>query len=892
MQLRTPPRDAGDLPLEARSADEIGVAVIIPAYRQPGLLPEAILSVLEQQGPVLAAAIVVDDGCPEPETARTALDFAAAYPGRVFLLRRRNGGLSAARNTGIDFALSAFPACRALHFLDADNRLHPHVLARALAALDAAPPGIGWVYPDIDEFGGHAHWTTGGDFSVLQMLTCNYCDAGSVIRREMAEAGLRFDESMRDGFEDWDFWLSAAGRGWRGQHLPAAGFLYRRRPESMLAASERLRPLLLGQLQRKHAALLTPRRLLALEAEEAPRFALHTPDEGAVRLVVDPGTPGHSLTPAAARERLLAAMERPAAAQHPEMLCFTEAATLDLLAKAGVLHMVFWWAERLLREAQVVALEIVPTQEPVLALERPGRADGHVAGAPLLLARSQVLWEAAGDPSPRWIESLQDPQPQPITALLRLHLPMEAPVSSPIALRLLLLEVAALARLRRQRSALPAGWKQEYRTPRGRMAAEAQALAGLGPILPRLPQPGRREIGFLLPLFSFAGLEKVVLNQAALLRSRGWRTHLIVLGTGRIQRGADFTRSFDSVLLIDGLGENAVAWEGGYFGAGVSHFGGSAAARDVLGVLAGLDVVVNVHSLAGQALMAPLRRLGVRTFGGLHLIEHGPHGEPRGTPHVQAAYEHAYDGIMVISEQLRDWCVGAGIPPRKLHLVRNAPGYPTRPARVAAALAARQRHRHRPLQVLFLGRLDWQKGLDRLAEMISRGDAGLRWRIVGRAVLEEGPAPELGVPVEPPVFRPEELDELYAWADVLVVPSRFEGVPLVVLEAQRMGCAVIATDVGAVAEVIRDGEDGILVPHHQPEEAIIAGFVAALARLAADRAGLQAMGAAAAARVARAGWAQTMQDFLAHLDTLVPPEIPARPLPERRTMTHATDVPA
>ena len=449
-----------------------------------------------------------------------------------------------------------------------------------------------------------------------------------------------------------------------------------------------------------------------------------------------------------------------------------------------------------------------------------------------------------------------------------------------MALRLLLLEVTALARVRAKQSAIAAVWKQEYRPPRSGMATAAQALQGLGPILPRLPAPGRRDIGFIVPLFSFAGLEKVILNQAAVLRGCGWRTHLIVLGSAWIDRGEEFSAAFNSVLLMDRLGEEAIAWEGGYFGAGVSHFGGSEAARDVLGVLATMDVVVNVHSLAAQALMAPLRRLGVRTFGGLHLLERGPHGEPRGTPNVQAAYEHAYDGIMVISDQLRDWCVGAGVPDEKIHLIRNAPGYPSPPSRVASALAARSKQARRPLQVLSLGRLDWQKGLDRLAAIMDcTQDSGITWRVIGRAVLADGAATDLGVPVEPPIFRPEELDAAYAWADVLVMPSRFEGVPLVALEAQRMGCAVVATDVGAVAEIIRHGEDGLLIPHQQTEEAIVAGFVATLLRLAADRAAVHTLGLRAAARVADCGWPATMRPFVQYLDQLVPP--PARPTPSR-----------
>jgi glycosyltransferase involved in cell wall biosynthesis len=146
--------------------------------------------------------------------------------------------------------------------------------------------------------------------------------------------------------------------------------------------------------------------------------------------------------------------------------------------------------------------------------------------------------------------------------------------------------------------------------------------------------------------------------------------------------------------------------------------------------------------------------------------------------------------------------------------------------------------------------------------------AEVTWRVVGREVLGDGTRPLLKV--EPPVQDPAALDALYAWADLLVLPSRFEGVPLVILEAQRMGCAVAATDVGAVAEILTDGEDGVLVPAGLPEEAIITRFTLTIHRLAADRAALRAMGAAAASRAASLDWETCMQDFLARLDALVP----------------------
>ncbi|MDO9711065.1 glycosyltransferase [Paracraurococcus lichenis] len=852
----------------------VAVAVVIPAWNQPGLLPEAIEAVLGQQDAPPLAAVVVDDGCPSPSTAAVALHYAAACPGRVFLLRQRNRGLSAARNTGIDFALAAFPNCRALFFLDADNRLRPHFLARAWAALQAAPVATGWFYPDIDEFGAEQNNACGGDFSLLHLIVQNYCEAGSLVRREVLERGLRFDTTaMRAGFEDWDFWLQCARAGFRGQHLPEAGFLYRRRPESMLAAAERQRDHLLRQLRERHAPLLTPRALAALEAAEAPRIALFEAERPGALLFLDPDRAAEVAAPEL-RRRLLAAARAPGAVHAPALCLFAEGEALDLLRGQRLLPMLLWWAERLLREHELVALEIVPG-EAGLELELRHGPSAPVARSALLLLTGERLVRLAEDPLSPEVVSLDGEVPLPALARLRLTLPGPLPAPGSGALRRLQAEIAALGRLHLATARMPGPWRTDWRGARRGMAMAARAAIGLGTTLPLLPEPGRREIGFLLPLFAFAGLEKVVMRQARVLRGRGWRTHLVVAGALSMDWGPEVTESFDTVTLFQGLGEDRLEFDTGYFGGVTSRMDRDPAAADALGLLALCDVVVNTHAVGCHALMAPLRRLGVKAFGALHLVERTAWGEPNGNPQTLAAYEHAYDGVLVISEALRRWCIGQGLPRDKLCLVRNAPGYAADPDRVAAALRDRA-ERTGPLRVLFLGRLDAQKGIDRLAAILAATDMPeVAWRVVGREVLADGARPLLGVPVAPPVQAPEELDALYAWADLLVLPSRFEGVPLVILEAQRMGCAVAATDVGAVREIVTEGEDGVLVPADLPEEAIIQRFVEAIQRLAADRAALRALGARAAARAGALTWEDSMREFLDRLEALVPAPGPA-----------------
>jgi glycosyltransferase involved in cell wall biosynthesis len=78
-----------------------------------------------------------------------------------------------------------------------------------------------------------------------------------------------------------------------------------------------------------------------------------------------------------------------------------------------------------------------------------------------------------------------------------------------------------------------------------------------------------------------------------------------------------------------------------------------------------------------------------------------------------------------------------------------------------------------------------------------------------------------------------------AGIDVLVVPSTwYENTPLVIYSALAAGCPVIASDLGGMAEVVTDGENGLLVEPGKPE-----ALAAELKRLTSDRQLLQKLAA-------------------------------------------------
>ena len=188
--------------------------------------------------------------------------------------------------------------------------------------------------------------------------------------------------------------------------------------------------------------------------------------------------------------------------------------------------------------------------------------------------------------------------------------------------------------------------------------------------------------------------------------------------------------------------------------------------------------------------------------------------------------------VVAVSAAVRDRIVERDrIPPGKVTVILN--GIEIAAPRPATGTRLRKRLGIAPSEVviLALGRLHREKGPD----LLLRALGALSDRPVGRwraLLVGDGPEREplrrlaAALGIQDRVVFAGARRRVGPWieaADLLVLPSREEGLPVAPLEAMARGKPVIATDVGGTPEVVQHGETGLLVPAEDPR-ALAAGL--------------------------------------------------------------------
>jgi glycosyltransferase involved in cell wall biosynthesis len=253
-------------------------------------------------------------------------------------------------------------------------------------------------------------------------------------------------------------------------------------------------------------------------------------------------------------------------------------------------------------------------------------------------------------------------------------------------------------------------------------------------------------------------------------------------------------------------------------------------------------------------------RSGIRliTVHDLDFLDHPERTQPEFIgPYAALATRHAREADHVIA--ISAYTAGEvearlGVPQSRITVCRpGRPAWPVRHTTPPASVA----------YLLFMGTLEPRKNLGGLLEaygrLIARNPQAPPLLLVGRAMPQSAPilaaiqqAPFAGRVIHRGYVADAERPGLFAGATALVLPSFTEGFGLPVLEAMTVGVPVVASDRGALPEVL--GDAGLLVSPDDPDE-----LAAALQRIVTDSALAQTLGARGARRALIFDWTASAQ---------------------------------
>lgn len=303
----------------------------------------------------------------------------------------------------------------------------------------------------------------------------------------------------------------------------------------------------------------------------------------------------------------------------------------------------------------------------------------------------------------------------------------------------------------------------------------------------------------------FGGLERVVLALAAGQHEKGCRVDVAAL----VSNGSE--PALLGELRAAGIAVSSIVTGSRSYGTQM---------RRIIDVAAEIRPdVIHSHGYLPDVLVGVMRR---QTFARATTV-HGFTGggwKNRLYEWLQVRAHRHFDSVVAVSEHIRDRLVRAGVPPDRVHVIRNA--LPPSADVVSRANArASLRVPADAFSIGWVGRLSHEKGLDVLIDALPAlrdlpfhvtvvGDGQERPRLESRArdrgvsdrITFTGVVPDSG--------------RLMRAFDVLVLSSRTEGTPMTLLEAMRAAVPVVATSVGGIPHVISSA-DGVLVPPERPD---------------------------------------------------------------------------
>jgi len=224
----------------------VDVSVVIPCYNQSSYLERAIGSI-NRQVAAPREVIVVDDA--SPDNCKEAVEkVRQMFPSLTvkYVRHEENKGLSAARNTGIKEASSEW-----ILPLDADDAIRPRMISACSDKFELADV----VYTDVWLMKEYRVNSMSFDReTITKHRNCLVCT--SFFKKSLWESIGGYDETMKEGYEDWNFWLSAIEQDAKFVKQPGPLFVYdNTRSDSMVKHSQIHHVRLFEEMKAKHPEL-------------------------------------------------------------------------------------------------------------------------------------------------------------------------------------------------------------------------------------------------------------------------------------------------------------------------------------------------------------------------------------------------------------------------------------------------------------------------------------------------------------------------------------------------------------------------------------------------------------------------------------------------------------
>ncbi len=752
------------------------VSIVIPCFNPVEWLIAAIESVRAQTHKSIEI-LVVDDGSTSAES-KAVLRKAHLLADRF--IEQPNRGPAAARNAGFRIAEGDYFVP-----LDADDLLEPRFVEECLSALEAQP-AAGFAYTDTLVFGDRQYVERVPAFNLYRQLSRNALAYACMTHRPAWEAAGGYNESLRFGYEDWEFYLRLGARGYSGCQVNRVLLRYRKHGRSLTDIAQERHAELMATIHADHPELYSPAGKAAIKAIWEPAVCISSSAEPCRQTIVD-----------------------------YEVAATTDVAELQRKSRANAFLI-----------ARGEPLDAMAAERAALAIW--SGADGvQLPGGSIAVSRSSLskwsgtantreseTWRPGSGAFPGFFESVQRHLAN--ANLLSLETWKRHPGRS--LARLIPLRFKERVNAIALRQVFDLSFYLQFQP-------EAVMLAG-APVKPLeyLPAPATRmRIAFVTPHLGVGGAEAVFLDVAeacgrdrheiSVIATQSRDDRWMGKWSDRADHVYDLARLVPPERMAAAVYSIAANWR--------------------------FDAVMIQNSLHAYSILAALKK----SFPATRIIDmvHAVNEQGWDLISVTETATPYIDMRVAISEAVRDRLLRSGTPPERIRLIRNGVDV----ARFVPGPSGTEN----PPAILFAGRLDPVKRPLLLVDIARalralRGSGGFRMVVAGTGPQKEKLQSRIRRAGLDNVFQfldhTDEMPKVFARCDIVVITSANEGIPLVALEAMASARPVVASATGAVGEAVHT-DAGVLIPPGPREAERFAEAIDGLLRSveARDRMGRQ-----------------------------------------------------